>query len=156
MGPVFTAVLGFHKLYSRALLSSASARLSAQAAGTHLKGEKPLSIAQGAQVELADFLVTGKVTVFDFTSEYCAPCRAYDDLLLKLHEQRPGIAVVKVDINRSVIHRIDWDSPVAQQYGIHSIPHFKIFGPDGKLVAEDSANNPRARNMVNQWINSLR
>ncbi len=39
MGPVFTAVLGFHKLYSRALLSSASARLSAQAAGpAHVHG----------------------------------------------------------------------------------------------------------------------
>ena len=36
MGPVFTALLGFHKLYSRALLWSARARLLGQVnKGTH-------------------------------------------------------------------------------------------------------------------------
>ena len=35
MGPIFTAVLGFHKLYSRALLWSAQARLASQSKGTH-------------------------------------------------------------------------------------------------------------------------
>jgi hypothetical protein len=35
MGLVFTALLGFHKLYSRALLWSARARLSSQAMGSH-------------------------------------------------------------------------------------------------------------------------
>jgi thiol-disulfide isomerase/thioredoxin len=110
---------------------------SATAAGKHTKGDKPLAISQGREVDLKDFLVTGKITVFDFTSEYCPPCRAYADPLLKLHERRADIAVVKVDINRPEIHKIDWDSPVAHQYQMHSIPHFKVYGPDGKLVAED-------------------
>ncbi len=36
MGPVFTALLGFHKLYSRALLASARARLAGKVnKGTH-------------------------------------------------------------------------------------------------------------------------
>ena len=35
MGLVFTALLGFHKLYSRALLWSAGARLSSQTRGSH-------------------------------------------------------------------------------------------------------------------------
>ena len=135
------------------------------AAGTHAKGEKPLSIAQGQAIDLADFLVTGKITVFDFTSEYCPPCRGYADPLLQLHRQKAGIAVVKVDINRPEIHKIDWSSPVAKQYDLHSIPHFKVYGPDGRLVAEDKITfgpdgqpvdrNSAARQLVDKWISSL-
>lgn len=121
------------------------------AAGTQTKGEKPLRIAQGQEVSLADFVVTGKTTIFDFTSEYCGPCRGYSEPLFLLHQQRPDIAVVKVDINRPEMHKIDWSSPVAQQYRMQSIPHFKIYDPAGKLIAEGNA----ARKLVDQWINAL-
>ena len=118
------------------------------AVGTHLKGEKPLSIAQGAKVDLTEFTVTGSVTIFAFTSEYCAPCRDNDDTLYRLHRTRPKIAVVKVDINRAEVHKIDWQSPVAEQYAIHTLPYFMISGPDGKKVAEGDA----ARELVERWI----
>ena len=138
-----------------ALLCSFTVFQAALAAGTHLKGEKPLSIAQGQEVSLADFLVPGKVTIFEFTSEYCPPCRAYAEPLLLVHRHLPGVAVVKVDINRSEVHGIDWDSPVARQYGLHWVPYFKIFGPDGKLMAEDSADDRPARAIVDKLINAL-
>jgi len=135
---------------------------TAGAAGQHTKGDKPLAIAQGREVDLKDFLVPGMITVFDFTSEYCPPCRAYADPLLKLHQRRTDIAVVKVDINRPEIHQIDWDSPVARQYEMHSIPHFKIYGPDGKVIAEDRikfgpdgepvVRDYSARQLVDKWI----
>lgn len=137
---------------------------SAVAAGKHTKGEKPLAIAQGREVDLKDFLVPGKITVFDFTSEYCPPCRGYAEPLLKLHQSRADIAVVKVDINRPGYHMIDWDSPVAKQYGIHAIPYFKIFGPDGKVIAEDKitfgadgqpVRDSSARRLVDQWLAAL-
>jgi len=123
------------------------------ALGRHTKGEKPLSIAQGQKVNLADFLVTGKTTIFDFTSEYCPPCRGYAETLLALHQQGTNLAVVKVDINRPEYHLIDWDSPVALQYGLSDkgLPYFMIFGPDGKLMAE----GPEARQQVNEWIEKL-
>lgn len=122
------------------------------AEGNRTKGAEPLRIARGERVDLADYLVPGKTTVFDFTSEFCPPCRAYDPTLLALHQQRADVAVVKVDINRPGLKRIDWQSPVAQQYGMKSIPHFKVYGPDGKLIAEDRA----ARALVNQWIAALK
>jgi hypothetical protein len=43
---------------------------------------------------------------------------------------------VKVDINRPDVRGIDWRSPVARQYELNSIPHFKVYGPDGKLQVE--------------------
>ena len=136
------------------LLCSLVLAAPALAAGKQTKRNKPLSISQGAEVALADFMVTGKTTVFDFTSEYSPSCRAYAEPLLALHRQRGDLAVVKVDINRQEYHRIDWESPVARQYELSGLglPHFKIYGPDGQLVIE----GPEARALVNRWLSALK
>ncbi len=112
---------------------------AARAEEAHAKGPTPPHVSHGAQITLADYLVPGKTTVFDFYSEYCPPCRAISPKLEKLHAERADLAVVKVDINRAGVKGIDWQSPVARQYDLHSIPHFKIFGPDGKLQSEGDA-----------------
>ena len=117
-------------------------------AENHTKGATPIHISQGQTVTLADYLVPGKTTVFDFFSEYCPPCMRISPELEKLHARRADLAVVKVDINRPGHKGIDWQSPVARQYDLHSIPHFKIFGPDGKLKAEGDD----AYNIVLDWI----
>ncbi len=124
---------------------------TATAASRHTKGEKPLSIAQGREVNLTDFLVTGKTTLFMFTSEYFPPCRDFAEVLLQLHQQRDDLAVVKVDINRIEVHKIDWESPVVKQYAIPSLPFFKIVGPNGQLLAEGKP----ARAQVDAWIGQL-
>jgi thioredoxin len=129
------------------LLCSLALTLSAFAAD-HEKGPEPLKISHGAQVELSDYLVPGKTTVFDFSSEYCPPCRRISPKLDELHKTRSDIAVVKIDINRAGIKQIDWKSPVAQQYSLQSIPQFKVFGPNGKLIAEGDD----ASEMVESWL----
>lgn len=117
------------------LVCSAGVSL-AFAADARTKAEKPEKISHGAEVKITDYLVPGKTMIFDFTSEYCPPCRAIAPKLDALHASRDDVAVVKVDINRPEHKGIDWKSPVAQQYGMQSIPYFKVYGPDGKLVAE--------------------
>jgi len=107
------------------------------AAPVHEKQSEPLRIAQGAEVSLADYLVPGKTVVFDFTSKFCGPCRAYDQPLHDLHANRADLVVIKVDINRPDVSGIDWQSPVARQFELRSIPHFKVYGPAGQLLAED-------------------
>jgi thiol-disulfide isomerase/thioredoxin len=100
------------------------------------KGPKPAHISHGEEVDIKEYIVAGKTTIFDFTSQYCPPCRAIAPKLDALHAAREDIAVVKVDINRPDVKRIDWESPVSKQYALRSVPHFKVFGPDGKLQAE--------------------
>src|SRR5689334_10914515 len=146
------------------LLSSV---LSAFAAGIHEKQPEPLHISQGSEVALSDYLVTGKTVIFDFTSKYCGPCQAYNEPLADLHAKRADLVVVKVDINRPDVRGIDWESPVARQYDLHSIPHFKVYSPQGKLVAEDkivfgpdgrpdrALSSSAARQMVDKYINAL-
>ncbi|MDQ5977181.1 MAG: thioredoxin 1 [Verrucomicrobiota bacterium] len=135
--------------------------LTASLTAAPAKGPEPLRVAQGETVQLSDYLVPGKTVIFDFTSKYCPPCRVYDEPLHKLHAGRADIVVVKVDINRPGVSRIDWESPVAKQFGLRSIPQFKVYGPDGKLVAEDKiamgangqpVRETPARQLVDQWI----
>lgn len=100
-------------------------------------GEKVIGF--GQTVNLQDHLVKGKTVIFDFFSQYCPPCRRISPLLTKLAEKRSDIVVIKVDINRKDVTGIDWASPVAQQFQLQGIPHFKIYSPDGKLKAEGDA-----------------
>jgi thiol-disulfide isomerase/thioredoxin len=122
--------------------------LLAFAGDNQTKGAKPAHISQGKEVTLADYLVPGKTTIFDFYSEYCPPCRAIAPRLEKLHMTRDDIVVVKVDINRPGVKGIDWKSPVARQYKLQSIPHFKVYDPDGKLKAEGD----EAYELVTGWL----
>jgi thiol-disulfide isomerase/thioredoxin len=117
-------------------------------AETRTKPDKPERIAFGQQVNINDYLVPGKTVVFDFTSDFCPPCRAINPYLDKLHANRADVVVVKVDINRPDVKGIDWKSPVAQQYEMKSIPYFKVYGPDGQFIADGRA----ARDMVTAWF----
>ncbi len=148
------------------LLGSLTLIAPALTAAAPAKGAEPAHISQGQEVALTDYLVPGKTVIFDFTSKYCGPCQAYTQPLALLHAQRADIAVVKVDINRPDVKGIDWQSPVARQYGLHSIPQFRVYGPDGRLVAADHLvydaasrsmqGEKPARLMVDQLIATLK
>jgi thiol-disulfide isomerase/thioredoxin len=112
------------------------------------KPAKPERIAFGQEVDIKQYLVAGKTVVFDFTSDFCPPCVAINPHLDKLHANRDDIVVVKVDINRADVRGIDWQSPVAKQYNMRSIPYFKVFGPDGQQIADGK----EARAMVTAWL----
>ena len=135
------------------LLPSLLAALALSAAALAApKGAEPAHVAMGQTIVLADQLVPGKTTIVDFTSKYCGPCQVYNEPLAKLHAARADLAVVKVDINRPDVKRIDWQSPVAQQFKLQSIPHFKVYGPDGKLLAEGND----ARALVHKFVEELK
>jgi thiol-disulfide isomerase/thioredoxin len=137
-----------HCILALTLAAFFAVPLALRAGDPPVKGPTPVHISQGQEVNLADYLVPGKTTIVDFYSEFCPPCRAIAPRLEKLHTTRDDIAVVKVDINRPGVKGIDWKSPVARQYALNSIPHFKVFGPDGKLKAEGDA----AYELVSGWL----
>jgi len=99
----------------------------------------PDGISHGEEIDLKDYLVGGQTTVFDFFSQYCPPCRQIAPLLEHLDRNRSDVTVVKVDINRPDVTGIDWQSPVARQFELYSVPHFKVYAPDGTLQAEGPA-----------------
>lgn len=90
----------------------------------------------GAEIAVEEFLQKGKTNIVDFYSEYCPPCRKMSPLLVRLAKKRPGLAVIKLDINRQGVKGIDWGSPLARQYGLNAIPYFLIYDGEGNLLQE--------------------
>jgi thioredoxin 1 len=90
-------------------------------------------ISQGREVEVSDHLVPGKLVLVDFYADWCGPCRYLNPRLEQMAKQYPDrLAVRTVDV-------INWDSPVARQYGISRLPHLMLFSPGGDLLAQGGA-----------------
>ncbi len=95
-----------------------------------------IEVSHGEEVNVEDYVVPGKTTIVDFYSDFCPPCVELAPRLHDLAESRDDVRLVVVDINRPDVKGIDWDSPVAQQYELGSIPYLRVYGPDGTLQAE--------------------
>ena len=90
----------------------------------------------GERVEIAPHLVEGKLNIVDFYSYFCPPCKAIAPDLKSLAAKDSNIVVSTIDINRPGTRGIDWNSPVARQYKLRTIPYFQVYDEQGELVAE--------------------
>ncbi len=97
----------------------------------------------GVELDILKYLIKGKTNIVDFYSDYCPPCRKISPYLSKLDKEREDIVVIKVNINRPGKSSIDFASPLAKQYGLRSIPHFKIYDGEGKLLSEGIEAHPK-------------
>jgi thiol-disulfide isomerase/thioredoxin len=114
-----------------------------------LRAEEPVNHANpGQTVDLKSVMSPGRITLVDFFSKYCPPCMRMSPLLEQLGQKRSDLKVVKLDINRPETKGIDWQSPLAQQYALRSIPHFKIYDADGKLLKQGDL----AFEQVLEWL----
>lgn len=95
----------------------------------------------GKRVEISSLLVPGKVTVVDFYADWCGPCRAMSPALEGLATQDPDVYLRKVDI-------VNWESDVATQYGLRSIPNVRVYDRRGRLVGEPTASVPAVARFV--------
>ncbi len=91
---------------------------------------------EGQTLDLQTLPVKGKTTVVDFYSPFCPPCMKLAPLLEQLAQQRSDLVIKKVNIQRPQVQgNIDWQSPLAKQLGLHSIPHLVIFDKQGQTTA---------------------
>jgi thiol-disulfide isomerase/thioredoxin len=104
----------------------------------------------GEPIDIAAHLVPGRTVIFDFFSDYCPPCVAIAPQLEKLATIRPEYVIRKIDINRPGRRGIDWGSPVARQYNLDGIPHFKIYDPQGRLSADGEEASRIIRNLLSK------
>lgn len=103
--------------------------------GKYTSRSLPSYMIEGS-VNLEKTIVKGKTNIIDFYSEYCPPCKRIAPFLKKLDDRRGDIVVIKININRTGVTGIDWQSPVAKQFKLQSIPYFVIISPWGKLMCE--------------------
>ena len=80
----------------------------------------------GASVgPLADLRVADKFTVFDVYADWCGPCRDVEKHLIEVVTERTDVAVRKLNV-------VDFDSPLARDLGVDTLPFVVIFTPEGK------------------------
>ena len=104
----------------------------------------------GEEINIKSSIVYGKYTIIDFTSPGCGPCQQVKPMLKQMHDFRPDIVVRSFDINRKGAGGIEWDSPLAHQYGIHSVPSFIIFNEKGVQIADGGAASDQVYGVINK------
>jgi len=117
----------FH--YNPAMASAYSAQQAVNQATTAVAGRGQPSevISHGAQVDINQCLALGNVTVVEFYADWCGPCRRISPSLEQMASSDPQVALRKIDI-------VNWRTPVAQQFNIHSIPQVNVYNRGGGLV----------------------
>ena len=76
--------------------------------------------APGAAVDVLAALPAGYVTVVDFWSVTCEPCKTFGAMLEAGVADEPRVVIRKVDVG-------DGDTPVAEAYKIGALPHFFVY-----------------------------
>ena len=102
-------------------------KLSAPAAVVAGRSQQVKVISHGAQVDIAQHLALGNVTVVDFYADWCPACRQLSPSLEQLARTDPEIALRKID-------NVNWKTAVARQYHVGSIPQVNIYNRAGRLV----------------------
>jgi hypothetical protein len=92
----------------------------------------------GQTLDIQDSIVPGKYTVLEFYSDQSEPCQNWTRALTALVTRRRDMVVRQFNINRTDEQDdIDFDSPLAVQYHIDTVPHFVLYDPHGKALGED-------------------
>jgi thiol-disulfide isomerase/thioredoxin len=71
-------------------------------------------------------LPDGYVTVVDFWSESCGACVIVGGMLAVQTAKDTGVVIRKVDVG-------DGDTPVAKQFDVGALPHYKLYDRHKKL-----------------------
>lgn len=94
----------------------------------------------GQTINIDGLAVAGKITIVDFSSDYCAPCVQLAMFLIQQSKSYPRrYAIRRVDVNRPGVVGIDWQSPVSRQFHIDSLPRLVVYDNKVKVAEGDAA-----------------
>jgi peroxiredoxin len=111
---------------------------------------------EGKIISLKESL--GKVTIIDFWAAWCGPCRKENPNVVALYNElhEKGLNIIGVSLDREgdaaawkqaievdrltwpqVSNLKHWKEPIAEMYGVKSIPATYILDAEGRIVAKD-------------------
>jgi thiol-disulfide isomerase/thioredoxin len=98
-------------------------------------GQQVEVISHGGAVDISKHLAPGNVTIVDFYADWCGPCKQLSPSLEQMANTDPQVALRKIDI-------VNWNTAVAKQYSIRSIPQVNVYNRGGDLVGTVVGVNP--------------
>lgn len=110
---------------------------------------------QGDTMRLSN--LRGKYVLIDFWASWCGPCRRENPNVVKAYKKyhNDGFEIFSVSLDNDksaweeaikkdgliwdnqVSELKKWNSQVAEEYGVKSIPHSVLINPKGKIIAEN-------------------
>ena len=82
----------------------------------------------GKAVDILASLPDGYVVVVDFWGEHCGACHVVGGMRAVQLAHSPKVLIRKIDVG-------DGFSPVAEQYDISSLPHYKVYDKHKRMRA---------------------
>ena len=83
----------------------------------------------GQEVDLPSLVTEGSITIVDFYADWCVPCKKISPVLEQLAKDDPDVVLLKLDI-------VKWGTPIALQFGLHSIPSVRVFNRSKTQVGD--------------------
>jgi hypothetical protein len=105
----------------------------------------------GTPVRVERYLAPGKYNIVVYYSPFDAPSVSYAQRLMLLPQVNRDVAVRTVNINRPEATAVDWDSQIAVDMQLQTLPFFVIYDPRQNLRAKGRP----AFEQVNQFVREL-
>jgi len=91
----------------------------------------------GKKIKIKEHLTAGKITIFDFYADWCAPCRVFSPKVERLLLKYSTVNLKKVDI---VTWKSDLSKQLTKEYQLPALPFVLIFDDKGKLLGKIEGN----------------
>ncbi|MHC5001878.1 MAG: TlpA family protein disulfide reductase [Planctomycetota bacterium] len=127
-----------------------------------------LADGDGNEHSLAD--LRGRVVILDFWATWCGPCKMAMPGLQRLHEEFAGEPVTVIGVSTferggdpsaymtkqglTYLGLVKGDQ-VARAYGVSSIPHLYVIGPDGTIAHQTVGYSPDLEKQLGSVVRSL-
>lgn len=88
----------------------------------------------GLDYDFRPYLNQGRVSIVYFYADWCPACRRMNPMMDEINKKIPDMQVLFMNIG-------EWNTPVAEQYGVSFVPYMMIYDKSGTLVSSGKAAN---------------